>query len=109
MNWAPGQHAFIILPTISTLPFEAHPFTIASISSSDEEASADDEHELTFIIRARDGFTKRLRADALGEVPVPIKAFIDGPYGCPPSLAHYSTCVLISGVYFVLMLIHGGN
>ncbi|KAJ8581580.1 hypothetical protein M405DRAFT_885664 [Rhizopogon salebrosus TDB-379] len=32
-HWAPGQTAYLTIPSISRLPFEAHPFTIASIDS----------------------------------------------------------------------------
>ncbi|OAX32318.1 hypothetical protein K503DRAFT_702225, partial [Rhizopogon vinicolor AM-OR11-026] len=33
-HWSPGQTAYLIMPSVSTLPFEAHPFTIASFDSS---------------------------------------------------------------------------
>lgn len=28
-SWTPGQHAFLICPSVSRLPFEAHPFTVS--------------------------------------------------------------------------------
>ncbi|KIK79791.1 hypothetical protein PAXRUDRAFT_121749, partial [Paxillus rubicundulus Ve08.2h10] len=33
-HWSPGQSAYLIMPSVSTLPFEAHPFSISSIDSS---------------------------------------------------------------------------
>jgi ferric-chelate reductase len=49
-----------------------------------------------FLIRARQGFTGRLRKlAAAGQATVP--AYIDGPYGCPPDLKRFSTCVLFAG------------
>ncbi|KAL0948175.1 hypothetical protein HGRIS_010786 [Hohenbuehelia grisea] len=33
-HWAAGQTAYLIMPSVSTLPFEAHPFTIASFDGS---------------------------------------------------------------------------
>ena len=32
-KWTPGQAAFVIVPGVSRIPFEAHPFTIASVDS----------------------------------------------------------------------------
>ncbi|KAG8692592.1 hypothetical protein FRC09_011094, partial [Ceratobasidium sp. 395] len=59
-KWTSGQHAFLLAPSIAKLPFEAHPFTIASSYASGADAQASNKHDLVFIIRARDGFTKRL-------------------------------------------------
>jgi ferric-chelate reductase len=53
--------------------------------------------EVTFIIRARDGFTGRMRRAAAIRGTFSVPAFIDGPYGCPPNLSRFSTCVLVSG------------
>lgn len=97
-SWKPGQHAYVVLPTVSELPFEAHPFTIASIPNALDGTSGPKEKEISFIIRGRSGFTARLRDHAAanaGESNVP--AYIDGPYGCPPDLTQYSTCILIAG------------
>jgi len=108
MNWQPGQHAYVILPTISDLPTEAHPFTIASIPGSLDGTVGPEEKEVSFIIRGRTGFTGRLRDRASGEGSKTVPAFIDGPYGCPPNLSKYHTCVLIaggSGVSYTLPLL----
>ncbi|KAH7902887.1 hypothetical protein BJ138DRAFT_1168764 [Hygrophoropsis aurantiaca] len=33
-HWSVGQSAYLSMPSVSQLPFETHPFTIASIDSS---------------------------------------------------------------------------
>lgn len=104
-HWSPGQTAYLILPTVSSLPFEAHPFTIASFDSSllaDTKntdtalgESARYSKELVFLINVRGGFTKRLRRIAAENGTV--KVLVDGPYGSAPDLRGYDTLVLIAG------------
>nr|VWP00534.1 Pre-mRNA-splicing ATP-dependent RNA helicase PRP28 (EC [Ganoderma boninense] len=96
MDWRAGQHAYVVLPTISDIPSEAHPFTIASIP---EQSSLDEsgERDVVFLIRARGGFTGRLSEHATSNGVCRVPAFIDGPYGCPPDLTRFSTCILIAG------------
>lgn len=113
-HWAPGQTAYLIMPSVSRLPFEAHPFTIASLNSTlfdvPEEQEPTSEKcaeiglakgvapswkELVFFINVRKGFTARLKDAALkGDK---IKVFVDGPYGPSPNLGSYDTSVLIAG------------
>ncbi|KAI0091940.1 ferric reductase NAD binding domain-containing protein [Irpex rosettiformis] len=109
-NWRPGQHAYVVLPTVSTLPTEAHPFTIASIPNKLDgtEAAFGEEKDVTFIIRGREGFTGKLREHAKSDKTATVPAFIDGPYGCPPDLTRYSTSILVaggSGVSYTLPLL----
>ncbi|KAH7925260.1 hypothetical protein BV22DRAFT_1011594 [Leucogyrophana mollusca] len=118
-HWAPGQTAYLIMPSVSRLPFEAHPFTIASLDSSlfasvptgakaeSNEQLSDKHHpedlgpsspfwkELVFLINVREGFTKRLQEVAATNGKV--KVFVDGPYGPSPNLGSYDTSVLIAG------------
>ncbi|EGN94560.1 hypothetical protein SERLA73DRAFT_62268 [Serpula lacrymans var. lacrymans S7.3] len=102
-HWTPGQTAYLIMPSVSQLPFEAHPFTIASFDSSFLTASSPDStatssregSELVFLINVRGGFTKRLKEVAAQNGKV--KVFVDGPYGPSPELGSYDTSVLISG------------
>lgn len=106
-HWSPGQTAYLIVPAVSTLPFEAHPFTIASFDSSllseemkgaDQKTLGDNDSywkELVFLINVREGFTKRLKEVAA--VKGTVKAFVDGPYGLSPDLQQYDTSVLIAG------------
>ncbi|KAG1856371.1 hypothetical protein DFJ58DRAFT_879597 [Suillus subalutaceus] len=117
-HWTPGQTAYLIMPSVSRLPFEAHPFTIASFNSTlfdvpKEQKPTSEKHaeiglaegnlgssvpfwkELVFFINVREGFTARLKDAALkGDK---IKVFVDGPYGPSPNLASYDTSVLVAG------------
>ncbi|OBZ76332.1 putative ferric reductase transmembrane component [Grifola frondosa] len=103
-DWSAGQHAYVILPTVSDIPTEAHPFTIASISKSLDGTNGPEEKDVVFLIRGRTGFTGRLRdyAERNGVCTVP--AFVDGPYGCPPDLTKYSLACG-SGVSYTLPLL----
>lgn len=96
MMWKAGQHAYLIMPTISNHVWEAHPFTIANVPTEDSRR----EKELVFIVKARDGFTKRLlrhaKSASTGEEGI-VECAVDGPYGCPPSLATFSSAILIAG------------
>lgn len=101
-HWAPGQTAYLTLPGVSGLPFEAHPFTIASVDTTSEhtEKSSNDEldpywKEVVFFINVHGGFTKKLsEAAARGDT---VKTFVDGPYGHVSDLSTEDTVVLIAG------------
>lgn len=101
--WRPGQHFFIVAPGISKLPWEAHPFTAASIPSSKSTNGApNNDMEISFIIRGRDGFTGNLlryalEHESMAHVPVPGKFLVDGPYGQPPDLGIFDTAILVAG------------
>ncbi|KAG9087759.1 hypothetical protein FRC06_002376 [Ceratobasidium sp. 370] len=94
-KWTSGQHAFILAPSVARFPFEAHPFTIASSYATGTKPQASNEQDLVFIIRTRDGFTKRLLEASETRQSIPV--YVDGPYGAPPNLSHYSTCVFFAG------------
>ena len=111
------------MPDVSTIPFEAHPFTIASVDTTGDgtrrdapttvkEGFAETEpywKELVFFINVHDGFTRKLRDVA--EKGGKAKVFVDGPYGKPPDLTSYDTSLLIaggSGVAFILPLLLDG-
>ncbi|KIJ53374.1 hypothetical protein M422DRAFT_202279 [Sphaerobolus stellatus SS14] len=95
ISWHPGQSMFITLPDISSLPIESHPFTISSVDS--KIGGNIGEKELVFIIRARDGFTARLRDVARDHSGKSVNVILDGPYGAPPNLASFETVILIAG------------
>ena len=97
MSWKAGQHAYVVLPSVSNLPTEAHPFTIANIPQSLDGTEPKGERDVVFLIRGRTGFTKLLQEHAVTEPTEPVAAYIDGPYGSPPDLTVFSTCVLIAG------------
>jgi hypothetical protein len=108
-HWSAGQTAYIILPGVSVLPFEAHPFTIASIDARTEGSVPDEKShvacpekggeaywkEIIFLMSVRGGFTKRLAAVAATKSAV--KCLIDGPYGPTPDIGRSDSCMLICG------------
>lgn len=76
-NWKAGQHVYLNVPKIKW--FEYHPFTIASLASS---------NEMKLLIRVQKGFTRKLMrhlADVDHEEHeddlVSIKTMFHGPYG----------------------------
>lgn len=104
MNWKAGQSAYITLSKVSILPFEAHPFTIVTLP---EEKTKTALSELVFLIRVRNGFTRRLyrsitEAQERNE-EFRFRAFIDGPYGSSPDLSSFSDIVIIAGPSFMLL------
>ena len=106
INWSAGQHVFLTLPGISTLPFESHPFTIASIREPTAEGQKN--QPLVFIIRAENGFTRHLYNHAVSNPGKPVTLLVDGPYGRPPAVNTFSSVVLLtggSGVSFTLPLL----
>ncbi|KAG6835709.1 hypothetical protein H0H93_015457 [Arthromyces matolae] len=125
IHWRPGQSMHLTIPGASSSMFEAHPFTISTIDTprlvdvQDNENDIDGKDDgsseefesnlktLTFIIRVRSGFTRRLLSRASDKAPG-LQVFLDGPYGSPPSLRGFNTVVLIaggSGVTFTLPLL----
>ena len=96
-SWKPGQHAYITVPKISKLPSEAHPFTIATIPTSLDGSPAPAERDVVFLIRARNGFTRHLKEYAVKGEKKTVTAIVDGPYGLPPTLHQFSTCILVAG------------
>lgn len=109
MFWKAGQSAYITIPTISWLPFESHPFTIATIPTTETGVPS----ELVFLVKVRNGFTKRLyQAIAIAQErnkELQLNAFIDGPYGSPSDLTAFSEVIIItggSGISFGLPLLH---
>jgi predicted ferric reductase len=81
LRWKPGQHAFLRMPSISAIG--NHPFLIANIPSSEENRSV---HEMVFLIRRHNGFTKRLferEQRPVGDVYLHKRVYSDG-LGRPP-------------------------
>ncbi|KAJ7111813.1 ferric reductase NAD binding domain-containing protein [Mycena epipterygia] len=81
-------------------------------SSEGGYGSSEGRRQLMFILRVREGFTKRLLDSVLASseddgVRKTFKAFVDGPYSSPPVLRGFETVVFIcggSGVSFALPL-----
>ncbi|OBZ78050.1 Ferric/cupric reductase transmembrane component 1 [Grifola frondosa] len=122
-HWAPGQTAFLTVPSASTFPLESHPFTISSVDTTlcfgAREPAGDLEKtdlgetvpywkELVFLVKVREGFTKSLAKAAQSGKKV--KVFVDGPYGFSPDLSCDDSVVLIaggSGVSYTLAIFLG--
>ncbi|KAF2684995.1 hypothetical protein K458DRAFT_431240 [Lentithecium fluviatile CBS 122367] len=134
LQWKPGQHVRLYLPKLGVL--EMHPFTPATcsdVSTSPFPPIKDDDaehygllphntsasaNEMVLMIKAHSGFTRRL-SDYYSHwlaLPCPnasqpstsLTAYIDGPYGNPPSWAEYGNIVLIAtstGVTFLLSIL----
>ncbi|KAK4686608.1 hypothetical protein P7C73_g3519, partial [Tremellales sp. Uapishka_1] len=106
LTWAAGQHFYLIMPGMSRLPWEAHPFTVATIPKvvGEDETTG----ELTFIVRVRDGFTSKMkdhvdtvrkeRGLAIDDVcQVHVKAAVEGPYGAVRTMEMNDAVLLIAG------------
>ncbi|KAJ7430521.1 ferric reductase like transmembrane component-domain-containing protein [Mycena galericulata] len=126
-RWTPGQLAYLSIPSVSAMPWEAHPFTIASIdtdiprATESERSSPVDEkgsfetaiastetvsqpgysRKIIFLLRVHDGFTKRLLQAASSNPSTDndksFGAYIDGPYCSPPSVRGFGTVLLFCG------------
>ena len=115
LTWAPGQHFLICIPAVSRLA--SHPFTCASVC--DEQKMGDDSRMITFLIRAKNGWTKKLwtlivslladgrrypEQEPLGGITLPssgvlLRVWVDGPFGSPAKTnwGQYSSAVVICG------------
>ncbi|KAF9233766.1 FAD-binding domain-containing protein [Melanogaster broomeanus] len=102
-HWSPGQFAYLIMPSVSKLPFEAHPFSISSVDSTlfapearalEGDPASPYQKELVFLIGVRNGFTRRLKDIAARRETV--KVYVDGPYGDAANLGCYDTSLLIA-------------
>jgi ferric-chelate reductase len=111
------------MPGVSRVPFEAHPFTIASIprhgsfmkanspASSEEkvgeESATKGGNELVFFIKVKEGFTKRLREAVErkdgDEGRMPLSVYVDGPYGSPPDVNAFDSVILIAGEHYSVL------
>lgn len=97
LTWKAGQHAYIVMPSVSAFPFEAHPFTISSISDPIDGTAPSGENDLVFLIRGMNGFTKRLREHTDSKGQGSVACLVDGPYGYPPDLTTFDTSIFIAG------------
>ncbi|KAK0439364.1 iron reductase [Armillaria borealis] len=98
LRWAPGQSVYLTIPGVSLI--QAHPFTISGVETVDSE------EKLVFLIRVRDGLTRRLLNKAQDGYKATV--FLDGPYSSPPLLRGHERVILIaggSGVAFTLPLL----
>lgn len=120
----PGTYYFVYFPGLRF--WETHPFTLAGRSKqiddtpsygsssdqpSDKEtgtqsprvtelSSEPSDSYMTFMIRPRDGMTKRLRDKLVSKSesgPLNVRVFLEGPYGTPARLDHFDDVLFIAG------------
>ncbi|KAK7523955.1 ferric reductase NAD binding domain-containing protein [Phyllosticta citriasiana] len=111
-NFKPAQHCFLRFHHFA--PLDHHPFTIASAPTSSlssstpqhdaEKAQPANDNPLVFLVKVRDGFTRRLaaRCEMTGGSPAMLNTTVcvDGPYGgLPyPRLEHrFDALLLVAG------------
>lgn len=94
-GWRPGQHMFLAFPSVN--PLQSHPFTIGTAFEG-SRFSFSEKHNLEFVVRVRNGLTKSLydRVLETGSIDLPI--LVDGPYGAPPDITPFSTCIFVTGM-----------
>jgi hypothetical protein len=108
-NFKPGQHAYLYIPSIGL--WTSHPFSVAwsheaenpnensGIASNRQEVLALRKTSMSFVIRARTGFTNSLlrRAEASPAGRLYTKCFAEGPYGGQHMMNSYGTVMLVAG------------
>ncbi|THH32758.1 hypothetical protein EUX98_g1466 [Antrodiella citrinella] len=90
LKWRAGQHMFVAFPSLG--PGQSHPLTVASVVERDAK-----EQELVFVVRVRDGLTRKLKDHVVEVGACEVPVILDGPYGSPPDITPFSTCVFIAG------------
>ncbi|KXT06243.1 hypothetical protein AC578_9182 [Pseudocercospora eumusae] len=97
----PGSYYYIYMPS-SLRFYESHPFTICSWNSStptinDKQPTPNNDPPIThtFLIRPYTSFTNRLLTRIKSNPTIPI--LLEGPYGTPVHLHHYTNILIICG------------
>ncbi|KAK7531506.1 ferric reductase NAD binding domain-containing protein [Phyllosticta citribraziliensis] len=105
-NFTPAQHCFLRFNRLA--PYDHHPFTIASAPTrggggSDDDEKAKESTTLVFLVKVRDGFTRRLAAQCKvsEDEAFDTSVSVDGPYGgfpYPRRLEQrYDSILLVAG------------
>ena len=106
LSWSAGQHFYVVMPGMSRLPWEAHPFTATTLPAS--PGNVKESGELSFIVRVHDGFTKEMKeavdkarkAEGLKvdeECKIEVKAAVEGPYGESRDLSREDGVLIVAG------------
>ncbi|TCD71920.1 hypothetical protein EIP91_000052 [Steccherinum ochraceum] len=93
-GWKAGQHMFLSFPTVH--PLQSHPFTISTVYEG-SRLGLGGIQELIFITRARNGLTRSLYDKVLDTGSMDLPILVDGPYGAPPDITPFSTCIFVAG------------
>lgn len=108
-TFSPGQHVYLYMPSIGL--WSSHPFSVAwsqeaenpnkgsRLASNRQEVLELRKTSMSFVVRARTGFTHSLwkKAEAAPEGRAYAKCFLEGPYGGLHLMHSYGTVVLIAG------------
>lgn len=103
-TFKPGCHAYLYIPSIGFMT--SHPFSIAWTEEGrkggddDEKGIAiDQKSSISFVIRARTGFTAKLlaKAEAQPQGKLWVKGYAEGPYGGIHMMDSYGTVMMFAG------------
>ncbi|KAE8451262.1 hypothetical protein EG329_004427 [Mollisiaceae sp. DMI_Dod_QoI] len=107
-GFKPGQHAYLYMPSVGLLT--SHPFSVAwseEAENLDSEKLAMNRQDIlamrkttiSFVIRERTGFTKKLgkKAAAAPDGKFTTRIFAEGPYGGMHQMTSYGTVMLFAG------------
>lgn len=101
-SFKPGCHAYLYMPSIGFMT--SHPFSIAwteeeSQGDSEKGIAATQKSSISFVIRARTGFTAKLfaKAEAQPEGKLWVKCYAEGPYGGLHMMDSYGTVMMFAG------------
>lgn len=107
-TFKPGQHAYLYMPAIGL--WTSHPFSVAwseetealntdKLAMNRQDILAMQKTSISFVIRARTGFTNKLceKAKAAPNGRFHTTCFAEGPYGGMHMMHSYGTVVLFAG------------
>ncbi|RAL60812.1 hypothetical protein DID88_009916 [Monilinia fructigena] len=107
-KFKPGQHAYLYMPSIGL--FQSHPFSVAwseesedlsveKLAMNHQDILAMRKTSMSFVIRARTGFTEKLfkKAEASPDGKLITKCWAEGPYGGMHMMHSYGTVMLFAG------------
>ncbi|QSZ34987.1 hypothetical protein DSL72_007849 [Monilinia vaccinii-corymbosi] len=107
-KFTPGQHAYLYMPSIGL--FQSHPFSVAWSEEAEDlseeklvmnrqDILAMKKTSMSFVIRARTGFTEKLfqKAEASPEGKLHTRCWAEGPYGGMHMMHSYGTVMLFAG------------
>jgi len=109
-SFKPGQHAYLYMPAVGLMT--SHPFSVAWSEEAEKPDLSDEKlamnrqdilamqkTSMSFIIRARTGFTNKLfkKAEASEGGKFYTKCYAEGPYGGMHMMHSYGTVMMFAG------------
>jgi len=107
-TFKPGQHAYVYMPSVAL--WMSHPFSVAwseeaedldneKLAMNRQDILAMQKTSMSFVIRERTGFTKKLfkKAEASPDGKFTTTMFVEGPYGGKHMMHSYGTVMLFAG------------